>query len=1283
MSVPEKNPEEHPDRPSERFHRLAASQEDDANIPPLSDLIDQSGEGKPLPVEDTVPPSEPASLESTPSPDQVDDREQDVLADDSGDASGQFGETPPPLSAAGEENLPPADQADDQEQASAADESGDAGGQSDETQFPPGVAGEETTQSEVDAALAETIPPFLPLGADEIQPTGQDHPEQVVPAEDISAEADNERATLNGSAAAPDWVTGRHPTGEPESTGGWYSESVAETRATNPSQEDTQPIRRTDLGSQQDAAAGSVAPRAGQGPRGGVDVPPPAIDQYGMPLPRRVDEIDMYATRVSPAAYGARKQASASALPAASKRRHTTPINPSKPRWRTTTGCLLRLFIAALFVGIIIVVIAGSVAIYQYYSIAATLPSVEGLQQKASQFETTRILDRNGNVLYEILDPNAGRRTYVPLDKISPYVIAATIATEDSDYYQHPGFNPLAIMRALYQNYTSGTTVSGASTITQQLARALLLSPEERTQQTMQRKAREIVLAAEITRRYSKDEILELYLNENYYGNMAYGIEAASETYFHTTADKLTLWQAAFLAGLPQAPSVYDIYTNRDAALQRQKQVLVLMYQDSQEKNCIEVSNSQQPVCVDASAAASAATALEQYNFTPSADTMRYPHWVTYIRSLLEAQYDPQTIYRSGFTVYTTLDPGLEDAAQAIVKQQVDSLANLHVTDGALVAIQPNTGEILAMVGSADFYNDAIAGQINMAVSPRQPGSSIKPLNYVATFEKGWTPSTLIWDVPSEFPPSGDPNDPRPPYKPVNYDGKYHGPVTVRTALANSYNIPAVKALQFIGIYGDPSHPDQGGLVNMAKRFGITTLTNNDYGLSLTLGGGDVTLLQLTGAYAVFANEGRRVPPVAITKIVDHTGNVVYSYTPPAGDQIISPENAFLITSILSDYEARIPAFGTHPVTDLPFAAASKTGTTNDFRDNWTLGYTPDIAVGVWVGNADYTPMQNTTGLTGAAPIWAQFMQTAIQQLTGGNPSPFNRPAGIVERVICSISGTEPSQWCPQQRSEYFAANNPPLPKEDDLWQKVTIDTWTGFKASADCNAFTDEKFALNVTDPWARKWIQNDPQGQAWAKDNGFTDPIYFVPDRACKADDPRPVLSFSGLSEGQVITNPSLDIYGTADATANFDYFKLDYGPGSDPHDWKTLVDNNHSPVKQADKIYTWDLTDVPSGEVTLRLYLHSTKGTYAEKRIHLMLQVPTPTPTPTRTPTATSTFTATPTSTNTPVPPTRTPTPMPSNTPTLIPTVTPTWTPVPSSTIEPPLLPSDTLAPSATPT
>jgi penicillin-binding protein 1C len=1051
------------------------------------------------------------------------------------------------------------------------------------------------------------------------------------------------------------------------------------------SEEDIRDLSDVDTGLKEDQTIPSFRPvETPQPARRDIHISPPAIGKDGMPLPRRVDEIDMDATRITPAAYPQRRTSTRPFDPSRTQRppaaTQTRPVpagvRPAQVRkppaipWRTSLGCLIRMAVLGIFGFVILAILLGTIILLEYYSVAATIPSVDDLRERTSQFETTRIMDRNGNILYEIIDPNAGRRTYVSLDKISPHLLAATISTEDQNFYSHPGFDPLAILRAFYQNFRNeGETVSGASTITQQVARNLLFSPEERVERTYRRKVREALAAAEITRRYSKDEILEIYLNENFYGNLSYGVQAAAEVYFNTTADKLTIGQSAFLAGLPQAPSIYDIFNNRDATLQRLQQVLTLMYEVSSEQACIAVSNNPQPICVDRDTALNAYAEIQNYPFSPMQINMRYPHWVTFVRTQLESMYDSQVIYRSGFSVYTTLDPGLQDDAQRIVTEQVSKLADFRATNGALVAIRPANGEILAMVGSADFNNASISGEVNMATSPtRQPGSTIKPVTYLAAFEKGWTPSTLIWDVATDFPPSGDASDPRPPYQPVNYDGTFHGPVLLRSALANSYNIPAVKALQFVGIYDDPSTPQVDGMIAMARRLGITSLTRSDYGLSLTLGGGELSLLDLTSAYAVMANGGLRKPPVAILRIVDHTGQVVFEHQDLPGDQVIRAEHAYLISSILSDNAARTPAFGPNSILALPFLAAAKTGTTNDFRDNWTVGYTPDIAVGVWIGNSDYTPMQNTTGLTGAAPIWAEYIQVAVQKLTGGNPSPFIRPAGIVDRVICAISGTEPSQWCPNQRGEIFAADQLPLPKEQDLWIRGLFDTWTGLRASPTCGDFTKEEFAINITDPWAIKWITETSQGQNWIESLGFEQPLLFAPPRECRSDDPRPILGIATPLDGQTITTSPVEIFGRADATADFRRYELSYGLGLDPVEWK-LLKAEERVIPQPEKIHTWDLEEsfpdgLPTGPVSLRLKVESTRNTFAELIIELNFNVPTATPTatPTSTPSPTATSTLLPTATSTL-------TPLPSNTP------TPSQTPLPTST------PTETATPTET--
>lgn len=1005
----------------------------------------------------------------------------------------------------------------------------------------------------------------------------------------------------------------------------------------------------------------------------------PDLDENNMPLPKRVEETDLEGTRVSNAAYRQAmetkpprsnqgqvdSQRPAYRLPGnqAQQQPYRQPLrslpqdssNPSfmdglasffrsvASKLHGNKGCLLRGFILSSFAVVILGLCAASILVYQYYAIASTLPDVGDLKNRTSQFQTTRILDRNGQVLFELNDPNAGRRNYIPLSEISPNLVAATIATEDKDFYDNPGFDPIAITRALWVNYITDGQGGGASTITQQLARALLLSPEERAQRTYTRKTREIILAAEITRRYSKDEILELYLNEIYYGNLAYGIEAASETYFGKSAKELSLGEAAFLAGLPQSPAVYDIYTNPEGTLIRQQQVLVLLFELSQAQNCIEVSNSEERVCVDPVAATEAANQIKNYNFVPPAfGAARYPHWVNFVRAELEKLYDAQTIYRSGFVVYTTLDPVLQDRAQELVTNQVASMVNNNTKNGALVAIQPSTGQILAMVGSPDFSNAAISGQINMAISPtRQPGSSIKPITYVAAFEKGWTPATWIWDVPTQFPDGANP-----PYEPRNYDGTFHGGLTVRLALANSFNIPAVKALEFVGIYDDPNTPEEDGMIAMAERLGISSLTRDDYGLSLTLGGGDVSLFDMTAAYSVFANSGKKVPPVAILKITTFDGEVVYEYRQPEGEQVIRPEHAFLISSILSDNEARSYTFGRNSALNLSFQVAAKTGTTNDIRDNWTMGYTPDLVTGVWVGNADYTPMISSSGLSGAAPIWSQFMEYAVPYLTSGSPTPFTRPSGIVDRVVCRLGGTEPTNQCGGEYSEVFASDQLPLPKEEGLVRRVQIDSWTGYEASDACDGPTDEKWAMNVTDPWALKWFETGA-GKAWLIDQGLDENPTIAPERECEEGDPQPKIEIS-LSDGQVISSPVIEVKGTAFADSGFKQWRLEFGLGEAPNSWTTLAESN-TPIEDG-TFTTWNVSGLPNGIVTLRLTLIGDR-TDINERIRLNLSLPIPT-VPTETPTPTPTPTETPTQII--IPPTDTPTATPTETPT--PTATP---------------------------
>lgn len=1012
------------------------------------------------------------------------------------------------------------------------------------------------------------------------------------------------------------------------------------------------------------------------------------LDADGMPLlPNRVPDRDPHATRVQ-----SRAPIKASQPGSRSRNVRRARRGTAGQQWRRVFAMIGLIVFAAAVTAL---TLAASYGIYEYYRIAATLPSPDELSSRAAKFESTYIYDGSGALLYEINDPNKGRRTRIPASKISPYLIAATIATEDRDYYKHPGFDIVAILKALYRAYRYGGELGGASTITQQLTRALYFrlaacdKPDADVscyEHTLDRKVREIILAAEINRRYAKDEILELYLNEIYYGNLAYGVEAAAETYFDKDAASLTLAEASFLAGLPQSPAVYDVFQNEEAAFERQKQVLLLMIEASgdcsQPGSGIYVSNAPQPVCITPSEAAAAILDIRARKFTPPAADATYPHWVDYIRLLLESQYG-QELYRAGFRVYTTLSPALQDLAEAEVRKQVNDLAAQNVTDGALVAIDPANGRILAMVGSND-YADPTDGQINMAIRPRQPGSSIKPLTYAAAFQKGWTAATLLWDVPTKFPDGANP-----PYEPANYDGRFHGPVRARDALANSYNIPAVKALQFVGIYDDPDTPQREGLISFAESLGITTLTRKDYGLALTLGGGDVTLLEMTGAYAAFANGGKRVFPVAITRIENSLGAAICQQPAQHGDvnlapngdplpacqpvppnweqQVVRPEHAFLISDILADNHARALAFGPSSALKLSFPAAVKTGTTNDYRDNWTVGYTPNLVVGVWVGNADYTPMaQGVSGVTGAGPIWHNVMENAWAALNS-KPAPFIAPPGIVARSICAVTGAAQNNYCqnivdprrpnePPVISEFFAADQPPLPAERDLLADAFIDKFSGLRVSAFCPEDWEEKQVVNIADPFALDYLERSEQGQKWAAVLQIMFPITPAPAEACSEKSPRPIVSIISPSEFQTLDGV-VPVFGLADvANGEFDHFTVDYGLSHDPGGWGVVSGPNPMPVKAVNQLTNWDTSGLPDGAATIRLVVYNKSGRSAEARVRVWIQHPTSVPTSTPPPTDTPPPTPTAPPTAAPITPSATASFAPTGTQAPAPTATP---------------------------
>jgi len=657
-----------------------------------------------------------------------------------------------------------------------------------------------------------------------------------------------------------------------------------------------------------------------------------------------------------------------------------------------------------LAMGMLILVSMGLVLV-GYVRIAAELPSPQELQDRANTFKTTTIYDREGNLIYEVFPSDAGRRTVVPLADISPHMINATLAVEDPNFYLHPGVDPVGVVRAFYYIFRKEATRPGGSSLLQQLVKLTYLSSEK----SLDRKIKEAVLSLEINRRYTKDDILEIYLNHIFYGNLAYGVESAAQTYFGKHASDLTLAEASLLAGIPQYPGEYDPYTHWNATRNRQADVLRLMVEHGfvtpqEASRAWQAYDGKTP---------------DEVLHRPPAD-FRYPHFVMMVREELEATYGPEVVAKGGLRVYTTLDPQLQQKAEKAVTDGIAALAKRKANAGnaALVALDPQTGEVLALVGSADFNNEAIDGQVNMAVTPRQVGSTIKPLNYLATFEMPedyWTPATIVVDERTEFPDGPG----RPPYVPRNYDGKFHGPVSVRAALANSYNIPAVKALEHAGI---------PALIDLAQRLGISTLTREDYGLALALGSGEISLLEMVNAYAALDNGGLRLEPHIITRVETQDGDLLADNTAPFTVQAITPEHAFLITSILSDYAARKPAFGRAArILELPDRpVAAKTGTTNDWRDGWTIGYTPQLAAGVWVGNTDNSSMNKLSGVFTAGPIWNAFMTAAHEDLP---VQEFMPPPGVVQMEVCADTGMLAGPDCQKRYPEYFKADQlPPMP---------------------------------------------------------------------------------------------------------------------------------------------------------------------------------------------------------------------------------------------------------------
>ena len=640
-------------------------------------------------------------------------------------------------------------------------------------------------------------------------------------------------------------------------------------------------------------------------------------------------------------------------------------------------------------------------------------------------FESSFIYDRYGNELYEAF--GEGRRVHVSFDRIPRSLIHATIAIEDDSFFKNIGIDigHTALAALNYLGASAGENTPGGSTITQQLVRNIFFDFEKRAQRSIARKAEEILLAIVLTQSKSKEDILEMYFNEIYYGNLAYGVQTASQTFFGKDVDQLSLGEAAMLAGLPQAPASLDPL-NPDPLVQaavdvRWRQVLGEMLEEG------FITREQ-----------ARAALQEGLTFVPPKVSLTAPHFTVYAQGELERLmlglgYSPEQITGGGLRVYTTLDQNVNRLAQRAAAGQVAQLQAKNVSNAAVVAARPDNGEIIAMVGSIDYDNEAIDGSVNVTTAFRQPGSTMKPFTYAAAMERGMSTLDVLWDTRTQIALPG-----LPVYAPRNFDNEFHGPMTMRAALANSYNIPAVQTLRQTGV---------DYLLAFLRRFGVTTLSEDAsrYGLSLTLGGGEVSLIELTNAFAVFANQGVYAPVTSIRCVIGSGDEIIYQYEngcphgtvtamtatrKAEGLRVLDPRLAFVITDMLSDNQARSEAMGARsPLRTDNIFAAVKTGTTDDIKDNWTIGYTRNVAVGVWVGNNDGDPMINSSGLTGAAPIWNRVL-TGIYadrellsafatdgRLLNDQPIP---PAGLTLRQVCDVRRLiELSTRCPATINEW------------------------------------------------------------------------------------------------------------------------------------------------------------------------------------------------------------------------------------------------------------------------
>ncbi|GEM_PF-269744 len=865
-------------------------------------------------------------------------------------------------------------------------------------------------------------------------------------------------------------------------------------------------------------------------------------------------------------------------------------------------------------------------------------------------FQTARIFDANGDLIVELNSSDTGARTAIPLDEMSPYIVHAVVSQENERYYEDPGFDPIAIVRAFIQNLTGGDIQSGASTITQQIARNLVLQD---TDVTTERKINEVLVALEIANQYDKNFVLELYLNEVFFGNQSYGVEAASQFYFGHGADELNFAESALLTSIVPSPALNDPVVNRPTAINNMRATMQKML----EVNCLQFQHgdwiNREPFCINEDTRVQfdgddvfllslndddeingglvtvQIAEIETIEFQPRNVRLRYPHFVNYIQAEIEAEFGTNALFQRGFNIYTTLIPSVQETAQDTLSRQVEVLVDTGVNTGAVMATDPNTGAIRAMVGSHDF-TDEIAGQVNNALTDQQPGSAIKPIVYTAGLVGNQgayqTPATILWDVPVTYDIGGGQT-----YTPVNFDRRFRGPVPLRFALQNSYNIPAVKAYAQVG---------NARFLEVAQAMGLQFPETSQLGLASALGANEVRLIDMMQAYGVLANGGQRVELYAIERITETAdgGEIEVARAPrPQPVQAISPQVAFLMQNMLSDDNARSQQFGTN--SNLTLArlgiptqnvVSAKTGTSNDSRDLWTMGFTRNVVVGVWIGTYDNSPTFGTTGFNSASPVWNITMEAALR---GRTPPEIGNPGGVVTREICRTTGTLSYDTCPQRTTDLFVQDRFPPPPDQGFVQTIAIDSWSGLRANEFCDDYVIQDTFASIDDPSAVDWLNTTNEGRAYAQQVGLPIPLQAPPANACSQGQTLPSINVSFPNANQTVLGQVV-IQGQVQAP-NFVRYELAYAAANQPDTFFPITTSQNQVQVNGSELGSWDTLTLPNGNYTIRLTVVSNTGGTIVIDIPVLVDNPVPTATPLPLPTSTPIDSAVVPSGSTPIP------------------------------------------------